>query len=53
MGRCTTTSIDTFFSGAWKAVLENALVEGAEWADIEPDPACSIASNILAVTADP
>ena len=52
MGRCTTTSVDTFFSGAWEAVLQNALVEGAEWADIEPEPALSIASNILAVFAD-
>jgi L-arabinokinase len=52
IGRCTTTSVDTFFSGAWEAVLQNALVEGAEWADIEPEPALSIASNILAVFAD-
>lgn len=50
MGRCTTTSVDTFFSGAWERVLEEALVEGADWADIEPQPAGSIASRILAVS---
>ena len=51
MGRCTSTSVDTFFSGAWETVLEEALIEGSDWADIEPAPAHSIAARILELVA--
>ena len=51
MGRCTTTSVETFYSGNWEAVLEAAPVEGADWAHIEPEPARSIASRILSLVA--
>jgi L-arabinokinase len=51
MGRCTTTSIDTFYAGDWETVLEAALVEGADWAELEPAPERSIASRILSLVA--
>jgi hypothetical protein len=49
MGRCATTTVDAFFSGAWEPVLEEALVGGSDWADIEPAPALSIAARIFAL----
>ena len=51
MDRCTTTSIDTCYEGDWKAVLEAALVEGADWAELEAAPERSIASRILSLVA--
>jgi L-arabinokinase len=51
MGRCTTTSVETFYSGDWERVLETALVEGSDWAELEAAPARSIASRILSLVA--
>jgi hypothetical protein len=51
MDRCTTTSIDTFNAGDWETVLEAALVEGADWAQLEAAPERSIASRILSLVA--
>jgi L-arabinokinase len=51
MGRCTTMSVETFYSGDWESVLETALVEGSDWAELEAAPARSIASRILSLLA--
>lgn len=48
-GRCTTMSLDKFFSGDWESALEEALVDGSEWRELEPEPERTVASRILTI----
>jgi len=48
-GRCSVSTLETFFSGEWETVLEGALTGGSEWREIEPDPAGSTAARVLEI----
>ncbi len=47
MGRCSTSTLERFFSGDWELMLEGALTGGSEWAEIEPDPTRHVAERIV------
>ena len=49
MGRCTTLSIDEFFTGEWADVLAAAPEEGSDWVELVPEPEREIAARILSL----
>ncbi|MBT8092275.1 MAG: hypothetical protein KJN77_04505 [Gammaproteobacteria bacterium] len=51
MGRCSSMSIEQFFSGDWEDYLEGAIAAESDWAEIDSSPAKSIASRILQILA--
>jgi L-arabinokinase len=50
LGRCSSMTLETFFSGQWESTLEEAIADDSDWQELEPAPEQTIASRLLAIS---
>ena len=51
MGRCSSISIEQFFSGDWEEVLERAIGSETAWVELDSNPAKTIARRVMQILA--